>query len=186
MSIFYSTCDLRSDEIPKMKSLSNTSQLFRTVLVLLLFAAFPSFCNGHGQMCEPRQRGAYNTASGRCQYDKDIGQSNVVTDYCPHCLSGGGVGTIARNLPPNGWAVYDPIADITTAQRAGLCGDARDGTNHLLGGRFVPPQYENVPIVNVSQTGGTIDFVMQIDTNHNGYFDFFLCDLDACGTPDID
>lgn len=169
-----------------MSSTINTRLSFISALLLLLLSSCISLCAGHGQMCEPRQRGAYKSASRRCLYDKDIGKSNVVTDFCPHCLSGGGVGTVARNLPPNGWAVYDPIKDITTAQRASLCGDARGGTNHLLGGRFVPPSYENVPIVNVSQTGGTIDFVMQLDTNHNGYFDFFLCNLDACGTPDIE
>lgn len=30
-----------------------------------------------------------------------------------------------------------------------------------------------------------MDFVAEIDTNHNGYFEYFLCDLDSCGESDI-
>ena len=158
--------------------------VFAFLCLALVVSPIPS-ADAHGQMCEPRQRGAYISASGRCGYDKDVGESDAVIDYCPHCLNGGTVGTVSRNLPPSGWAVYDPIDDIATARRAGLCGDPRGETGHLLGGLFVPLRYQDVPIVNVSKVGGTIDFTVQIDTNHNGYFDFFLCDLDACGTADI-
>lgn len=149
-----------------------------TVLCLLTCRAA-----GHGMMCEPRQRGAYR--SEKCGYDLPF-PADPVTDYCAHCLNGGTVATVSAHLPRDGWKVFEPTKDFDgTADRAGLCGDAKGHSAHMVGGDFVPLRYGTVPMVAHYKTGGLVDFVAEIDTNHNGYFEFFLCDLDACHSNDI-
>jgi len=54
----------------------------------------------------------------------------------------------------------------------------------MIGGEFVP--FKTAPIVEKYAPGQVADFSVQIDTNHNGFFVFYLCNLDACGTKDID
>lgn len=153
---------------------------------LLVFTIIPSFLthvDAHGMMCTPRQRAAY--ISSKCGSDLDVVQSPVI-DYCAHCLNGGTVAVTSSNLPPQGFRVYDPIGDFDlSATRAGLCGDPKGQNHHMLGGDFMPSSYGTVPMVAHYKTGAHVDFVAEIDTNHNGYFEFFLCDLDACKSSDI-
>ncbi|CAN8073403.1 unnamed protein product [Agarophyton chilense] len=132
-------------------------------------------------MCTPRQRGAYHSVKCGTNLEFD----NTVTDHCAHCLNGGTVATVKAHLPPTGWSVYEPTKDFfSTANRAGLCGDPKGRVDHMIGGDFMP--YSNVPVVAHWKRGGQVDFAAEIDTNHNGYFEFFVCSLDACGKPDID
>lgn len=140
--------------------------------------------SAHGMMCTPRQRGAYQS-SDKCGTSLPE-PTDPVTDYCPHCLNGGAVSTVVNNLPSGGWKVYEPTKDYATfANRAGLCGDPTQGTDHMIGGTFLPASYPHVPVVEHWKTGGLVDFEVEIDTNHNGYLDFFLCDLDSCQSNDI-
>ncbi|PXF43961.1 hypothetical protein BWQ96_06271 [Gracilariopsis chorda] len=149
---------------------------------LLLLSSLLSSANAHGMMCSPRQRGAYHSV--KCQSDLPD-PSQPVIDHCAHCLNGGTVATVKTHLPADGWKVYEPVKDFGgTATRAGLCGDPKGRIDHMIGGDFMP--YPTVPIVAHYKQGGAVDFSAEIDTNHNGYFEFFLCNLDACGTPDID
>lgn len=132
-------------------------------------------------MCMPRQRGAY--VSTKCKPDLTT-PDNPVIDYCAHCLNGGTVATVKNNLPSSGWYEYDPISNFQkSANRAGLCGDPKGKSDHMLGGSFMP--YSNVPIVATYKAGSTVNFQVEIDTNHNGYFEFYLCNIDHCGTNDI-
>lgn len=162
--------------------------IYRLRLVLLLvtmmhLSAMVRPTAGHGLMCEPRQRGAY--VSQKCGSNLPEPE-NPVIDYCAHCLNGGSKGVVEQNLPRSGWHLYDPIKDFgRTGTRAGLCGDAKGNNDHMIGGTFVPTSYGGAPIVAHWKTGSTVDFTAEIDTNHNGYFEFFLCDLDACGANDI-
>lgn len=152
-------------------------------LTFSLSALFYTSASAHGMMCIPRQRGAYH--SQKCLSDLDI-PPNPVTDFCAHCLNGGTVATVKAHLEHAGvgWTVYDPVKlfDKSTF-RAGLCGDPKGQNHHMIGGDFMP--YEHVPIVDHYKTAGEVDFMAEIDTNHNGYFEFFLCDIDACATTDI-
>ncbi|CAN8067031.1 unnamed protein product [Agarophyton chilense] len=132
-------------------------------------------------MCTPRQRGAYH-AKDKCGSNLSE-PPNPITDYCPHCLNGGTVATVKQNLPPGGWKEYDPIRDESTMKRAGLCGDPRANNDHMLGGKFM--KYDKTPIVKKWKSGSVVDLQVEVDTNHNGYFEFFLCDLDTCGVLDI-
>ncbi|CAN8069375.1 unnamed protein product [Agarophyton chilense] len=154
--------------------------------VLVSVLSFLAVAYGHGMMCTPRQRGAYHTT--KCNPDVDppgMDMNSMVTDYCPHCLNGGGKAAVSSNLPPEGWTVYEPTKNFFgTAARTGLCGDAKGDKAHMLGGEFMP--YSEIPMVSKWRKGQQVDFVAEIDTNHNGYFEFFICNLDACGKPDID
>lgn len=135
-------------------------------------------------MCTPRQRGAY--ISQKCGYNL-ASPKNPITDFCAHCLNGGTVATVGAHLPSRGWSLYEPTKNFDlSATRAGLCGDPIGRFDHMIGGDFVPLSYRTVPIVEHYKTGSEIDFVAEIDTNHNGYFEFFLCDLDSCKSSDID
>lgn len=132
-------------------------------------------------ICTPRQRAAYR--SSKCGIDLPI-PDNPITDHCAHCLNAGGTGTVRKHVPPSGWQVYDPIHNFnTTASRAGFCGDPLETTAHMIGGDFMP--YSHVPIVQTWKSGSVVDFHAELDTNHNGFFEFFLCNLDACNATDI-
>lgn len=66
------------------------------------------------------------------------------------------------------------------SNRGGFC-----GKEHLMrGGRLMP--YAKAPIVADYKSGQEIDFSIKITAHHNGYMLFHLCDLDSCGTHDID
>lgn len=137
----------------------------------------------HGMMCIPRQRGAYQ--STKCNYNLPV-PSDPVIDYCAHCLNGGTVATVKAHLDAakKPWTIYDPTVSFDqSTYRAGLCGDPKGKYHHLIGGDFMP--YNNVPIVEVYKKGSDVDFMAEIDTNHNGYFEFFLCDLGSCESSDI-
>lgn len=88
-----------------------------------------------------------------------------VSDKCGH------------NIPLPSNPVVDYCAHCLNSQ--GPCGKE----SHMLGGSFMP--YENIPIVKNYTQGQIVDFEAEIDTNHNGYFEFHLCDLDACAENDI-
>ncbi|CAN8072611.1 unnamed protein product [Agarophyton chilense] len=156
------------------------------IYVLATFLSVLSVAYAHGMMCTPRQRGAYHT--DKCSPDIDppgMDMNTMVPDFCPHCLNGGGKDTVTSNLPSEGWAVYEPTKNFFgTATRTGLCGDAVGDNAHMLGGSFMP--YPEVPMVSKWKKGQQVDFVAEIDTNHNGYLEFFICNLDACGKPDLD
>lgn len=152
------------------------------MLTVLLFATLTTLAYSHGLMCGPRQRAAYH--NDKCGSNLPEPKDPKI-DHCAHCLNGGTVATVKEHLPPGGWKVYEPTKDFDgTAARAGLCGDPATRADHMIGGDFMP--YDTVPIVEHYKTGAAVDFTAEIDTNHNGYFEFFLCNLDKCGTPDID
>lgn len=157
------------------------------LLAFAVLATLASVVRSHGLCCTPRQRASYHEL--KCGFAIDSPpappDAEQVKDHCGHCLNGGTVSTVKANLPRGGWKLYEPIKDFEgTATRASLCGDPKGNTDHMIGGDFMP--YPNVPIMQHYKKGGEVDFSVEIDTNHNGYFEFFLCDLDSCGTNDIE
>eukprot|EP00177_Eucheuma_denticulatum_P002069 GFKZ01003703.1.p2 GENE.GFKZ01003703.1~~GFKZ01003703.1.p2 ORF type:complete len:424 (-),score=45.39 GFKZ01003703.1:277-1548(-) len=149
----------------------------------LILLSLPTV-SAHGMMCGPRQRAAY-VSPDKCGFNVEIDEDPVVIDFCAHCLNGGTVATVKANLPPGGWKEYDPIGDYQgSANRAGICGDPKGRVDHMIGGDFMP--YDSVPIVANWKTNSVVDFTAEIDTNHNGYFEFFICNMDKCNKPDID
>lgn len=76
----------------------------------------------------------------------------------------------------------NPVIDYCPhcLNQGGFCGTP----DHMIGGSFM--RYKTVPIVETYSEGQVVDFQAQLDTNHNGYFEFHLCDLDSCAASDID
>jgi len=105
--------------------------------------------------------------------------------YSPHCLNAGGKGTI---IAANGgkWSIYDPLNAASRAARGGdhgACGDDvnKNPGDHAKGGRFY---HGGMPVAKYA-AGSTIDFEMGITTNHQGYLEWWVCDLDKCGAEDL-
>ena len=103
-------------------------------------------------------------------------------DFCPHCLNGGGKGSVS--LAAKGeWTLYEPLnANVPFRHDAGLCGDPISDSaprEHENGGRFGPPK--NYPTVAQFSEGEIIDITCDITTNHQGFFQFFICDASKCG-----
>lgn len=102
-------------------------------------------------------------------------------DKLIHGRSGDGRDAILKGSQYN-WKPYTPFRKdyIWTA---GICGDSRYGMqNHKRGGKY----YYGGKKVAWYASGDVVDFEVDIIAHHNGYFMFYLCDLDKCGTPDIE
>lgn len=160
---------------------------FSSIPCTLLLAAgvvalsLVSTSSAHGVMCSPRQRGAYH--AGRCIHNTAV-PKDPVQDWCPHCLNGGRVETVIKNLNGKKWRPYEPTKKFdAVTYRAGVCGDPKGGNDHMLGGKLMP--YKDIPFVAHYKTGGMVDFSAELSTNHMGYFEFFLCDISSCSTNDL-
>ncbi|OSX70983.1 hypothetical protein BU14_0622s0011 [Porphyra umbilicalis] len=144
-------------------------------------AALVSSATAHGAMKTPAQRGVLNpTFSGWPVID-----GSAERDNCPHCLNAGGKGTI---IAANGgkWSIYDPLNAASRAARGGDHGACGDDVNkkpgdHAKGGRF----YHGGMTVATYTAGSAIDFEMGITTNHQGYLEWWVCDLGKCGAEDL-
>ncbi len=143
----------------------------------LFLVVFIVRIDAHGFMKTPRTRGAY--CGIHVNPDRKLPGVCGKIDYSPHCPNGGGVGSVRKALDGN----FTPCQS-DNRMRAGLCGDALGNNDHMVGGKFVP--YSKAPIVAGYEPGSNIDFEVNIHSNHNGYMLFYLCDLDACGTKDLE
>lgn len=159
---------------------SATFLLSLLTIVLFQFDA----AHAHATMCTPRQRAAY-FHDDRCgtSLDDITPIPGAEIDNCPFCLNGGGLWSTIKHQSPAGWIEYDPVARPNFHQTASLCGDGKGNTDHMLGGRYVPTF--SPPLVAHWRTGSVINLEVELAANHFGYFEFFLCDLAKCGTPDI-
>lgn len=76
----------------------------------------------------------------------------------------------------------DPRIDYCPhcGNQGGLCGKS----SVMIGAGLMP--YSEIPIVAHYISGQEVDFQVKITAHHNGHILFHLCDLDSCGTKDID
>lgn len=85
----------------------------------------------------------------------------------------------AKNL----WRPWEPTnPNVPFRRDAGLCGDAiADAAPraHEVGGKYGPPA--SLPFVARYKPGAVVEFTADITTNHNGFFEFFICDVTKCG-----
>ena len=105
--------------------------------------------------------------------------------HSSHCLNAGGTGAV-KAANGGAWSPYDPLDAGALAARAGdhgVCGDPVGDSPgaHTAGGKF----YHGGKTVATYAPGGTIDFELDLSTNHNGYAEWWICDLDACGEADL-
>ncbi len=80
------------------------------------------------------------------------------------------------------WHPYEPFnPKIPFRRDHGVCGDSKFDTAprpHEAGGKW---GYPKSPIVTQYRKGETVEFIVDITTNHNGWFEFIICDADKCG-----
>jgi len=183
---------LQQPDCPR-PTLHSTSQqphvatMGRSTPVVALAAAatavgFATSAAGHALMTTPRQRGALKLSG---EFNFPVIDPTAPTDFCPHCLNAGGTGTVKAT---NGgdWSPYDPLDAGARAARAadhGVCGDpaTQSPGAHTVGGIF----YHGGKTVATYTPGGVVDFEVGVTTSHNGFFEWWVCDLDACGATDL-
>lgn len=148
------------------------------LILLLSIATLHRLIDAHGCMVDPRFRGTLYSNS--ISVPKCV--SDLPSDDCPHCLNGGGKGAVALMAKGN-WRPYEPLDPKKPFRHdAGLCGDAiadSEPRDHEKGGRFGPPK--SMPYSAVYKAGQVVEFVSDVTTNHNGFFEFFVCDVSKCG-----
>eukprot|EP00171_Calliarthron_tuberculosum_P013439 IDg13439t1 len=147
--------------------------------MLLAFFSMSSQADAHGCMVYPRYRATLNTNSVTVP---DLHLPDMPADHCPHCLNGGGKGAVML-AAKNNWTPWEPLnSKMPFRHDSGLCGDPiADAAPrpHEVGGRYGPPK--SMPIVATYRSGSIIEMTADIKTNHNGFFDFFICDAKKCG-----
>lgn len=159
-----------------MSSISNTVCHMFFVSFWFLF----SCAIAHGILTDPRQRGALRLDNHLVPtIDWDAPQ-----DYASHFPSGSkstvpGAGTESvRRAAGNNWTPYQPL-DRFFHWRAGVCGDDynRMPQDHLMGGRY----YHNAYRVREYIQGSILFIESEIVAHHNGFFEFYICNIDTCG-----
>ena len=131
-------------------------------------------------MTWPRQRGLL----GQNDFDlpKIKGHEKAEIDYCPHCLNGGGVGKVKALSPKGLWTPFEPTdPSFRFRDDHDLNGDAKGVRNHALGGKYTAGVF-----IGTYEEEDYIDFEVAINAHHNGYLQYWICDLDGCGADDIE
>jgi len=167
--------------------LHNIASVRATALVTtLLFAS--TLVEGHGFLTKPASRNFLNYASGKIRTLNDV--DTLETEYCPHCLSGGGVAGVGSNLVNGEW----PYPETTTSSvRRGMCGDPIGSTDPKYNPYNQARAIANMGLLeeelgpDFSSTytiGQTIELTVDVTAHHVGHMEFFLCDTKDLNDPD--
>lgn len=130
---------------------------------------------GHGVMSFPRSRGALRTQRN---LDPKEMVEDAPIDYCPHCQNAGGVDMVMQAGP---WSRYEPMKSARGG--FGMCGDPSGLNDHMKYGKFANPP--SMPYVAVFEPGSVVNFEFDITASHNGYLEFYLCDVSKMPGQDI-
>lgn len=115
------------------------------------------------------------------QYKVSTIDPNAPIDFAAHFSRGGGKQAVAR-ASGNNWKPYEPLKR-GYRWTTGVCGDKKYGRqDHKKGGKYY---YDGKKVARWSP-GSVVDFEVDIVVHHNGYFEFYLCNLDSCGTDDVE
>lgn len=128
------------------------------ILLVISMSTFSSInVDAHGFLLKPMSRNYYSHIQGR--------------EPCPECLNAGGVALVKKSSIKNQWP--SPETEKTSV-RHGLCGDAVNQRQI-----YMDPIPESKATLEVGK-----DFEIQvfINSHHNGYFEFSLCNLDIAGS----
>ena len=130
----------------------------------------------------PRQRGMLNPDNNQPGLDKlKVIDGATETDFCAHCNNGGGKAAVF-SAANSDWQLYEPLKKDYKFV-AGMCGDPLKGDQpHMKGGTY----YGTGEKVMNYKKGQVIDVELVINAHHNGYSELYMCNLDKCGTDDID
>lgn len=138
---------------------------------MLCLAAAAATAAGHGLLIEPRQRGSLNTQRN---IPNAVMDPAAPIDYCPHCLNCGGVGSVMKGGPWNTFAPFDYTRGGIT-----MCGDPVGNDDHMRSGMFANPP--STPFAATYAPGSVANFAYDVTAHHNGFLQFFLCDVSATG-----
>lgn len=160
----------------------------RLIVYTLIVAVVVLHVDAHGVCVDPPSRGTCHTNSInnnkprnpkiRAMY-KPVYLDDCPRHDCPHCLNGGGKGAVMKAA--NGvWHPFEPLNKAAPFRHdSGMCGDAVSGDKpHEKGGIYA---YPKSPIMKTYKTGSVVEFVVDATTNHNGFYEFFICDATKCG-----
>lgn len=118
--------------------------------LLFWWALVVPTANAHGFLAIPKSRNWYHNSN-----------------YCPHCLNGGGTGKTKGTVYPN--SIH------------GMCGDPASGPlDHEAGGKFATGV-----ITGTYEEGGLIRLAAAMSTYHKGFIEYRICRYPA-GTPDAE
>ncbi|CAM9323844.1 unnamed protein product [Discosporangium mesarthrocarpum] len=120
------------------------------------------------------------------------GASNA--EWCPHCLQGGGVGSVRERGGGQAWplkALYDQghIADNgnflepeDVSARHGICGDPAQGKPDDDNRYSIANS--NFEVLATYVKGSVIEIKTVTSTYHWGHLEFFICDANDLDDPD--
>lgn len=145
---------------------------------LVLLGTLVAVAAGHGLMTAPRCRGALDFRRGGVVPAKLADDATI--DYCSHCLNAGGTGSVKAAGP---WSSYKPM-ERNNRGGFGICGDPAGSNDHMKSGRFANPASK--PFVANYEAGGVANFEFDATTNHGGYVEFYLCDVENNPGQDIE
>lgn len=142
----------------------------KLIASMVLLGSLASFVYGHGMMLDPVGRGS------RWRYDRSaIANYNDNENFC----GGGAVSFKFFFLLKLGFKYIFMIQKSQLKGNCGFCGDSprlAQPRPHELGGT-----YGQGVIVKTYKQQQNIDISINLATNHLGYFEFELCNLDKHG-----
>lgn len=155
----------------------------RRTFALLALCTAVALVHGHAMLTDPRQRGSL-----RCDRKITMVESideDAPWDYRPHFPagdkeSGAGGGKRSQEAQGGSYTEFKPF-DKDFRWRAGVCGDTVSGGQHLKGGEY----YGDGEIVKTYAAGSVVDFASTVVAHHNGFYEFYICNIDACSDDDI-
>lgn len=156
-----------------------------TRIFLLLLSNIISFqlCKSHGVMFFPNQRGALKESkfipkgiAGK--FKQDYHMHFPAGDKSP--ARGAGKRSQIKAAGKNNWVMYDPLSKEYN-WRYGVCGDLKWKNDHLKGGKY----YNNGHIVANFSEGQVINIGIAVVGHHNGFHQFYICDVQKCEGQDI-
>lgn len=148
-----------------------------TILLSLVLFTLLSYVSAHGFQSWPRARGLMSQNG----YGLAIIDPDAASDYCPHCLNGGGVASVQPIAPKNLWTPYEPTnPSFPFRKDHEICGDPKGKFDHTSTGIFFSGK-----TIATYEEGDYMDMEMHITAHHNGFFEYFLCSLDCCGEDDL-
>lgn len=163
-----------------MAYLRRDTRVLNMIVVLhIAFVAMFTPTSGHGYLTEPPPRGALYEA-GLAPFKKPVDVS-APFDSMLHFPAGDrrkdDAGLRSQRREGGTWTPFTPLSPHFK-WRSGVCGDLKSKTEaHRRGGDY----FHNGMIVRNYVEGGSIDFEASLVGHHNGFFEFYICDVSKCG-----
>lgn len=150
----------------------------------LVFGAIIASVSAHAICTQPRQRGAFRVNSSIALVDSiDLSAPYDQQSHYPAGDKSFALGAGMRSQIAASGGNYTPFNPFSRSfvWRAGICGDAVGGGDHKKGGKY----YGGGRLAETYAAGSVVDFATTVLFHHNGFVEFFVCNMDACKDDDI-